>query len=177
MCGFVSISVAHIRRTFCPLSCFDPFSLCNYHGCSSLASIPMDVDRRQPIRRTESAVDLSPFESVRQGLAENNTVGWQLAPASIELATRVFHTPEAQRFLGDFLHQVTGIMLDQVRFCFVLSPVLSLPRCVRVYVSEGECGSVVVWCERCCFSLCRSPVLLPLLRVFRFSFLTMGLLR
>lgn len=74
----------------------------------------MDVDRRQPIRRTESAVDLTPFESVRQGLAENNTVGWQLAPASIELATRVFHTPEAQRFLGDFLHQVTGIMLDQV---------------------------------------------------------------
>lgn len=129
----------------CPPS-FGPLSSCYYlyhcHWCSGLASItsiPMDVDRRQPIRRVESAVDLTPFESVRQGLAENNTVGWQLAPASIELATRVFHAPEAQRFLGDFLHQVTGIMLDQVRVVFESHfPFL--------FGSEGRSG-VVVCCE------------------------------
>eukprot|EP00903_Cladosiphon_okamuranus_P009694 g9223.t1 len=74
------------------------------------------LDRRRPApaaRRTEVPVDLSPFESVRQGLAENNTVGWNLAPQSIELAGKIYPHPEAVRFLNDFLHQVTGIMLDQ----------------------------------------------------------------
>lgn len=74
----------------------------------------MDMDRRQAIRRAESPPDLSAFESVRQGLAESNTVGWQLAPTSIDLATRYFHHADSQRFLRQFLHQVTGIMLDQV---------------------------------------------------------------
>lgn len=78
----------------------------------------MDMDRRKPIRRTESPPDLSPFDSVRQGLAENNTVGWQLAPTSIDLATKIYHHIESKRFLSDYLHQVTGIMLDQVSLTF-----------------------------------------------------------
>ncbi|CAM9124645.1 unnamed protein product, partial [Sphacelaria rigidula] len=32
---------------------------------------------------------------------------------SIELATKVYNRPEAKRFLHQFLHQITGIMLDQ----------------------------------------------------------------
>ncbi|CAN0253844.1 unnamed protein product, partial [Hapterophycus canaliculatus] len=56
------------------------------------------------------------FEHVRQGLADNNTVGWSLAPESIDLAYKIYPRPEAVRFLTDFLHQVTGIMLDQVGF-------------------------------------------------------------
>lgn len=78
--------------------------------------MPMDMDRRQPMQRPESPPDLSPFEAVRVGLAENNTVAWQLAPASIDLATREYNHPDSQRFLANFLHQVTGIMLDQVGF-------------------------------------------------------------
>lgn len=42
-------------------------------------------------------------------------MGWALAPQSIELAGKIYPHPEAVRFLNDFLHQVTGIMLDQVR--------------------------------------------------------------
>lgn len=75
------------------------------------------LDRRRPApaaRRAEAPIDLSPFESVRQGLADSNTVGWTLAPQSIELAGKIYPHPEAVRFLNDFLHQVTGIMLDQV---------------------------------------------------------------
>lgn len=41
-------------------------------------------------------------------------MGWTLAPQSIELANKIYPHPEAVRFLNDFLHQVTGIMLDQV---------------------------------------------------------------
>ncbi|CAM9396742.1 unnamed protein product, partial [Scytosiphon promiscuus] len=57
--------------------------------------------------------DLTPFENVRQGLAENNTVGWSLAPQSIDLAYKIYPRQEAVQFLTDYLHQVTGIMLDQ----------------------------------------------------------------
>ncbi|CAM9990002.1 unnamed protein product, partial [Ectocarpus fasciculatus] len=72
-------------------------------------------DRRRPAvqRRVEPPVDLTPFDNVRQGLADNNTVGWSLAPISIELATKIYPHPRAIVFLSDFLHQVTGIMLDQ----------------------------------------------------------------
>ncbi|CBJ33399.1 conserved unknown protein [Ectocarpus siliculosus] len=75
------------------------------------------LDRRRPAvqRRVEPPVDLTPFDSVRQGLADNNTVGWSLAPTSIELATKIYPHPRAIGFLSDFLHQVTGIMLDQQR--------------------------------------------------------------
>ncbi|CAM9913858.1 unnamed protein product, partial [Laminaria digitata] len=78
-----------------------------------MGSVPMDMDRRQAIRRPESPPDFTAFESVRQGLADSNTVGWQLAPTSIDLATRHFRHIESLRFLKQFLHQVTGIMLDQ----------------------------------------------------------------
>ncbi|CAN0313200.1 unnamed protein product, partial [Ectocarpus sp. 8 AP-2014] len=76
-----------------------------------------ELDRRRPAvqRRVEPPVDLTPFDSVRQGLADNNTVGWSLAPTSIELATKIYPHPRAIGFLSDFLHQVTGIMLDQQR--------------------------------------------------------------
>lgn len=96
-----------------------------FYLASRMGSVPMEMDRRQVIRRTEGPPDLSAFESVRQGLAESNTVGWQLAPTSIDLATRVYRHQEAQRFLRQFLHQVTGIMLDQVS--------RSSPDRVRVY--------------------------------------------
>ena len=46
-------------------------------------------------------------------------MGWTLAPQSIELANKIYPHPEAVRFLNDFLHQVTGIMLDQVLCFFV----------------------------------------------------------
>lgn len=42
-------------------------------------------------------------------------MGWQLAPMSIDLAATWYNLPESQRFLSDFLYQITGIMLDQVR--------------------------------------------------------------
>lgn len=85
-------------------------SLSRHH--SRLGSIQMEMDQpRQPI---VSRLDLSVFEMVRKGLADTSTVGWDNAHVSIELATKVYNRPEAKRFLHQFLHQITGIMLDQV---------------------------------------------------------------
>lgn len=102
-----------------------PFFVCFY---TRLGSVAMEQpSRRPPTRRAESPPDLSAFESVRQGLAESNTVGWQLAPMSIDLATTWYNLPESQRFLSDFLYQITGIMLDQVRIvCAILCRACSL---------------------------------------------------
>lgn len=58
--------------------------------------------------------DLSLFDKVRLGLRESNTVGWDNAHLSIELAIRVYDNPVGKRFLSEFLHQITSIMLDQV---------------------------------------------------------------
>lgn len=105
-----------------------------FRRCNPVVSYDR-LDRRRPVggggggggrKAHQTPVDLSPFELVRKGLAESNTVGWSLAPQSIELATRVYPHPDAVRFLEDFLHQVTGIMLDQV--CLLCS-------CVRSNVS------------------------------------------
>ena len=96
-----------------PLLLYLPCFLCSHYKRAE--SVPTEPDRRPPAQRLESPPDLSAFESVRQGLAESNTVGWQLAPLSIDLATKWYKFPESKRFLADFLHQVTGIMLDQVR--------------------------------------------------------------
>lgn len=77
-------------------------------------AIPMEMDRRPPIHSMERTADVSMFEKVRAGLAESNTVGWDNAHLSIELAIRMYRSPPSKRFLNDLLQQITGIMLDQV---------------------------------------------------------------
>lgn len=75
----------------------------------------MEMDRRPPYQGPTRGLDVSLFDKVRVGLAESNTVGWDNAHLSIERAIDWYDTLPAKRFLKDLLHQVTSIMLDQVR--------------------------------------------------------------
>lgn len=96
----------------------------------------MEMDQpRQPII---SRLDLSVFEMVRKGLADTSTVGWDNAHMSIELATKVYNRPEAKRFLHQFLHQITGIMLDQVFHYTRRKELAATPVCVGAFTSAAE---------------------------------------
>ncbi|CAM9975620.1 unnamed protein product, partial [Discosporangium mesarthrocarpum] len=57
--------------------------------------------------------DTAVFDAVRKSLQLSQTVGWDHAHISIDLAIELFDTEEGQVFLSGYLHQITSIMLDQ----------------------------------------------------------------